>query len=255
MNQVVQKLGWIVVTCTGILLCAPAGAARTQIATSGKKHVQLVELFSSESCSSCPPADDYVSTLRDRTGLWTRFVPVVFHVDYWNHLNWKDEYSSEPMTRRQQAHAAGWPRPAVYTPGFVLDGKEWRGWRESTLPRDESPSSVVLSIFKDEDGSYSVSAEGLKKGTNYTIRIAKLGMGLVTKVATGENGGSTLKHNFLVLDWKSNEVSLKTTASAMATVSFKLDADSKKKPTQTAIVAWIETTGSPTPLQATGAYL
>ena len=227
--------------------------AQTLVASSGKNHVQLVELFSSESCSSCPPADEWVSGLKDRSGLFTRFVPVVFHVDYWNHPDCKDEFSSNDMTRRQQRLAQTWSQPAVYTPGFIVDGKEWRGWRESTLPREERPSSIELKVFKETDGNYSVQAEGLRSGTSYSIRIAKLGLGIVSKIASGENSGKTLTHDFVVLDWKTKAVSdgkdSKVRFDAFATL------DKKKTASKFAVVAWIEKTNSPAPLQAAGALL
>jgi hypothetical protein len=157
------------------------------------------------------------------------------------------------MTRRQQDLASHWPIPAVYTPGFVLDGKEWRGWNRATIPYDDSKSPIALKIEKEDDGRFTVSVTGLKANQNYTIRIAKLGMNLSTDVKSGENAGRKLNHNFVVLDWKSEDA---TSKSPQAT--FKLDDVPKtvsKKASKTAIAAWIELAGNPAPLQATGADL
>ncbi len=97
---------------------------------SGETPAALVELFTSEGCSSCPPADAWVSTLKGNPGLWKRIVPVVFHVDYWNSLGWSDRFSSPENTARQRRYAAVWGTDSVYTPGMVLNGREWRNWFE-----------------------------------------------------------------------------------------------------------------------------
>jgi len=221
----------------------------TLIASSGKARVQLVELFSSESCSSCPPADAWISTLWDRAGIWKKFVPVVFHVDYWNHLNWKDRFSSDEMTKRQYALSQTWAQPPVYTPAVIVDGKEWRDWRSGKTFPPAKAQSIELSIFKNDDGSYRVKASGLSSQKKYVLRAAQLGMNLSTDVKSGENSGRLLKHNFVVLDWNGKSVSQ---TSSESTFTFK---DSKQKASRLAIAAWIEEEGNPAPLQSVGGYL
>ena len=225
-----------------------AQGKETLFASSGSNRVQLIELFSSESCSSCPPADAWISSLKDRAGLWKRFVPVVFHVDYWNHLGWKDGFSSDEMTKRQVALSRLWPTPSVYTPAVVVDGKEWREWRsaEKTIP-SSSAQSIELSIYKNDDGSYRVKANGLSSRKKYILRAAQLGMSLNTDVKSGENSGRILKHNFLVLDWSGKSVSQ---ASPEASFKFK-----ESKVPRLGFAAWIEEEGNPTPLQSVGGYL
>lgn len=231
-----------------LVLSGGAQAKETLIASSGQARVQLIELFSSESCSSCPPADAWISTLQDRAGLWKKFVPVVFHVDYWNHLGWKDGFSSDEMTKRQVALSQQWAVPSVYTPAVVVDGKEWRGWRSDgqTLP-SSSAQGIELSIFKNDDGSYLVKATGLSSKKKYVLRAAKLGMSLSTDVKGGENSGRLLKHNFLVLDWNGKSISQ---ASPEASFKFK-----ESKASRLGLAAWIEEEGNPTPLQSVGGYL
>src|ERR1700677_1386741 len=68
----------------------------------------LVELYSSEGCSSCPPAESWGGSLRQDSGLWKKFVPVEFHVNYWDDLGWKDPYASNEFTDRQKNYAALW---------------------------------------------------------------------------------------------------------------------------------------------------
>ncbi|MCB1738986.1 MAG: DUF1223 domain-containing protein, partial [Gammaproteobacteria bacterium] len=102
---------------------------------SGPRQVALLELFTSEGCSSCPPADRWLSGLIDDPRLWRELVPVAFHVDYWDYLGWPDRFASREFSRRQRDHARSGGLSQVYTPGVVLNGAEWRGWhRGRPLP-------------------------------------------------------------------------------------------------------------------------
>src|SRR5580765_4331045 len=105
------------------------------------RKATLLELFTSEGCSSCPPAESWLSRLKESPGLWKEFVPVAFHVDYWDYLGWRDPWSSKTFTDRQHAYANAWRSDSVYTPGFVFNGKEWRAWARSK----SVPSTAVIS--------------------------------------------------------------------------------------------------------------
>jgi hypothetical protein len=220
------------------------------IAASGTKHVQLIELYSSESCSSCPPADAWISELQGTSGLWTEYVPAVFHVDYWNHLDWKDGFSSDKMTKRQYDLSNRWEKPSVYTPAFVLDGREWRDWGTHKLPPSKNFRGIELFIYRVSEGVFRVKATGLQNGKWYTVHIVKLGMGLSTDVKSGENAGRTLKHNFVILSWEKGSLSSKTIDQV-----FTFETDTAKKVSRFAVAAWIEEQGNPTPLQSVGGYL
>src|SRR6516164_9572668 len=89
---------------------------------SGPAQVSLLELYTSEGCSSCPPAEAWLGELSRNPNLWRAVVPVSFHVDYWDNLGWKDGFSSREFTLRQRFYAASWGSESVYTPGFVLNG-------------------------------------------------------------------------------------------------------------------------------------
>ena len=92
------------------------------------EQTALLELYTSEGCSSCPPAEAWLSGLKESPGLWKSFVPLAFHVDYWDYLGWRDPWAARLYSDRQRAYAGRWHSESIYTPGFVLDGKEWRGW-------------------------------------------------------------------------------------------------------------------------------
>ncbi len=232
-----------------LVFCALSEAhARKLVGASTEKRVPLLELYSSESCSSCPPADEWISTFVDKPNLWKTFVPIVFHVDYWNHLGWKDGLSSEAMTARQREVAQTWAEASVYTPAVVLDGKEWRQWRNAEVPDQTSsvPYDVSLSIYQNDDGSFVVTGKRKDSGP-VVIRMALLGMQLSSKVTNGENSGKLLKHNFVVLDWSKKPAGGKTFEERF---EFK-PKDIKKL----AVVAWIESPSSPKAIQATGGFL
>jgi len=97
-----------------------AGVEPLAFQSSGNKTA-LLELFTSEGCSSCPPAETWLSGLKSAPGLWKEFVPVSFHVDYWDHLGWKDAWGTKAFSDRQRAYARNWQTDSIYTPGFVLD--------------------------------------------------------------------------------------------------------------------------------------
>src|SRR5262245_10264750 len=113
------------------ILCAeqkpdpPRGTVTFQ---SPDRRTALLELFTSEGCSSCPPAEAWLSRLKESPCLWKDFVPVAFHVDYWDRLGWEDPWGSRAYSQRLQSYARSWRNDSVYTPGFVLNGKEWRAW-------------------------------------------------------------------------------------------------------------------------------
>src|SRR5262252_2023521 len=103
---------------------------------SGTNRTALIELYTSEGCSSCPPAEEWLSKLKAHPRLWIDLVPAAFHVDYWDYLGWRDPFGAAAYSDRQRTYAAEWKSRSIYTPGFVLDGKEFRGWfKPDKLPQ------------------------------------------------------------------------------------------------------------------------
>jgi hypothetical protein len=218
---------------------------------SGKDQINLIELYSSEGCSSCPPADAYVSKLTNDPKLWKAFIPIAFQVDYWNDIGWKDVFSSKKMTERQVSHSRQWSQPSVYTPGFITNGAEWRNWRNQKPSDFANKKTFEIELNETQDLNFN-----LKIGTNsvlgkkVTVHVALVGFGLVTDVTAGENSGRKLEHNFVVLDWMDKTVNV----SEVEKNNFQF-----KKPTakykKLAVVSWVEKENDPTPLQAVGGYL
>src|SRR6266513_5976808 len=115
-------------------------------------QTSLLELYTSEGCSSCPPAEAWLSRLKESPKIWKNFVPVAFHVDYWDRLGWKDSFATRAYSERQRDYAGQWRSDSVYTPGFVLDGKEWRGWFSHGEPRPARSGPVGVLTARSEDG-------------------------------------------------------------------------------------------------------
>jgi hypothetical protein len=219
---------------------------------SGPNQVATVELFSSEGCSSCPPADRWFSTLKDKDGLWKSFVPLVFHVEYWDYLGWKDELASRDHSDRQRAYATEWGNDHIYTPGVVLNGSEWTGWRNRKEPQiGEQPAVGVIRLEQNGKRRFHVSFRPAKdKNPTLVLNLALLGMGVHHPVTSGENRGETLRHDFVVLQNKSVSVSCSTSCEA----DFDID-DSPVKAERLAAVAWVSTKASIRPVQSVGGFL
>ena len=218
-----------------------------QVFESTEKPTALVELYTSEGCSSCPPADRWLSSLKDDEGLWKEFVPLAFHVDYWDYIGWEDRFADKQYSQRQRRYAHEFSEPTVYTPGIRWAGHEWRAWRRGVLPQSTPiEKSAVLTLSVDQAGEFIASyADG---GGASKLNIAILGSGLETKVERGENRGHTLKHDFVVLHYQVLNPSSAGQWRGSLTAP-EIDA------ARYAVAVWVSDGSSQLPLQATGGYL
>lgn len=181
-------------SATALLMSTSVSA---QTWTHQGQPAQLVELFTSEGCSSCPPADRFLSKFQSSAKLWEEIIPVAFHVDYWDYLGWKDEFAHPAYSQRQRLYRAYGSISSVYTPGFVVDGKEWRGFfSRSPLPTKSPNDRGVLTLEKNQD-DFSLKYD--QKG-KYTAHLVLLAMDEKTKIKAGENRGRELEHDFVVLN-------------------------------------------------------
>ncbi len=238
-----------------LALLAAASGLRAEVVTvaSGPARVALIELYTSEGCSSCPPADSWISSLRQTNGLWKSYVPIAFHVSYWDHLGWKDRFASSDFTKRQYAYADHWGANGVYTPCFVRNGMEWRP--SGRLPEATTGAPGVLTVVADGSDTYRVSfvpARGLP--SDLEAHVALLAGNLHSKVTAGENDGSTLSHEFVVVTLKSTALTTSTAAPRFEGV-VHLETPSIEIAPRLALAAWISPAGSLEPLQATGGWL
>ena len=217
---------------------------------SGEKRVSFVELFTSEGCSSCPPAERTLSKLTSHPSLWKTFVPVAFHVNYWDNLGWKDRLASAEFTQRQHIYASGWRSGTVYTPEFVLNGREWQWSGADALARESNERPGSLTVLENGAGNFTVTFGPTKPMTGQVLaHVALLGFGVKSDVARGENAGRKLMHDFVVLAQGDSALE----GSALR-AEFKLPEDGSQSHPR-AIAAWVSAGGDPTPIQATGGWL
>jgi hypothetical protein len=223
-------------------------AADPVILESGPKKVQLLELFTSEGCSSCPPAEASLSRLVNDSRLWREFVPVAFHVDYWDRLGWKDPFASVEWTKRQETYAGNWKAESVYTPAFVLNGREWRN---ANVPSANDEAPGVLKIVVRGQDIMEVNFEPAKGSSEkFDVYLARLGFGIAVNVRAGENNGRSLRHDFVVLSLTHEKLT-----SGKQELHFAPAPESAARPERTALAAWIANASDIRSIQATGGWL
>lgn len=220
-------------------------AAEPQTFSSGAARVSLVELYTSEGCSSCPPAEKWLGSFRDDAGLWKNFVPVAFHVDYWNQLGWPDRFSSKANTQREYAYAEAWGAGNVYTPCVVRDGAEWRE-RSEKISVAGKPAGVLTASYDGAVLRAEFAPAAPRAGEQFEIHAALLGGGIVSKVSAGENSGETLRHEFVALALAQGAPGAEIALAAPP----KLASVARR-----ALAVWVTRRGELVPLQATGGWL
>ncbi len=201
----------ILTTLTGALLLFIAGSSLADCtAQSGTQRVALLELYTSEGCSSCPPADRWLAQLGPEGFAPARVVPLALHVDYWNYLGWADPFAQARFTERQQAYRARGGASAVYTPQFILNGREYRGWfRGEDLARrlesagvQPAPATIALRLARADEATLEVTGEvsGVEtaKRERAGIYVALYENNLMNDVRAGENRGARLRHDYVV---------------------------------------------------------
>ena len=222
-----------------ILMLARAAAAAEIVIESPPSRVHLIELFTSEGCSSCPPADAWMRGLKGERGLWREFVPIAFHVNYRDHLGWADRLASPLFTQRQRDYGTLWRSKSIYTPEFVLDGREWNG-RE--VPRASGEKAGVLRIRVTEGrAGIRFPPDGLS-GRKIVAHLVWLAGEVENNIQAGENRGRKLQHDFVALSLESQPLTGGT-----ATFTITRPASAK------AVAAWI--TEADKLLQAAGGTL
>ena len=164
----------------------------------------VVELFTSEGCSSCPPADALLGELAQRPDI----VALAFHVDYWDYIGWKDPYASAANTQRQHDYAAALGLHMVYTPQMVVDGRTDVGRfgarrRRGRDRQGRRGPKLAIAIEKDAGGyRVAIPAAAPPAGGPATVWLALFDSERETRVKRGENGGRTLKEYNIVREWR-----------------------------------------------------
>ena len=210
-NEPSSSLGrWVVAAVAAIAaalsLSAHGGDERISV-TSGELRTPVVELYTSEGCSSCPPADRWLRQLGRSLDGDFRAVPLAFHVDYWNYLGWIDPYSKPAYTKRQREAPAN-HRRGIYTPQFLVDGRKARGAaaiiraiRNANGQRAEATIVARVARRGADAIAARISVDNRSSGEYIQAHLAVHESGLVRQIGAGENRGKTLLHDFVVRHW------------------------------------------------------
>lgn len=187
------------------LFSLPAFAGDPIVVSSGDKQTAVVELYTSEGCSSCPSADRWLSRLIEAPKDELDVLALAFHVDYWDYLGWKDRFSSAAYTSRQRQLGANNLQQTIYTPEFFVNGMEARGTNkilQKIKQANQQPSPLDLKLTVSRDKT-SLVLELRSPGDRDTIgqihhRYLVYENNLSTDVKRGENSGEILKHEQVV---------------------------------------------------------
>jgi len=219
--------------------------------SSGKQRVALIELFTSEGCSSCPPADQWLRSLKVDPGLWKEFAPIAFHVDYWDYIGWSDRFAQAGFSDRQRRYADEGGARVVYTPGFFRNGQEWRGWQSGTALADDEREAGELRVRISNQVVEVQFDSGGENREELVFHLAVLGMNLETRVRAGENNGRTLRHDFVAL----GIVSVPFGRAGTGYQAIAQLPEISLIPGDRAMVAWVSGDKKQAPIQSVGGFL
>ncbi len=174
---------------------------------SQETQTQVIELYTSEGCSSCPPADRWLSSLKNNSELFKSFIPIALHVDYWDYIGWKDPFSQKKFTEKQRSYAQKFNDNRIYTPAVIVNGKE------HFVGSNRSKMYTKIKEYKKHKNKYDISLGAIQQKKNsvkfeYTIdgdvsntkaRVVLAIKERITEVKRGENARRTLKNNNIVV--------------------------------------------------------
>jgi len=232
--------------------------ARAEVcsAKSGSRTVALVELYTSEGCDSCPPADRWLASTFPVGATGANAIALAFHVDYWDRLGWKDRFAAPEWTERQHAAARANRSSFVYTPQVLVQGRELAGWRSKT-----AAAAVAATAAAPARASVALEAEARRgvlavKAAAHVQRDAdRAGAALyvvladsahVSEVKAGENAGARLAHDHVVRALRGG-FAVNGSGEAIGEITLPLPAEPGRAPT---VVAFVQNPATGDVLQA-----
>lgn len=245
LKRSIQSIHLILIALS-LLVTVKSATAEPVTITSTNEETYFLELYTSQGCSSCPPAEEWISQFTDHEKLWKSIIPLNFHVDYWDYLGWKDPFASPEFSRRQRTYAKLGNSRTVATPGFIIDGKGWQGWfRGKGFPEANIKSPNTLTATIDET-KVKVNFDSITN-SELIAHVALLGFGIETKVKAGENNRRLLNHDFVVIGYQQGKMTADNKLSSFIDLPFPpiVNVDTAR----TAIVVWVSTKKDPTPIQ------
>ncbi len=215
----------------------------------------LIELFTSEGCSSCPPADRLLSAIIDEAIRQKQNIYALsFHVDYWDYIGWKDPYSRKSYSDRQRRYAQAFKTTRIYTPQMIVNGQHEFVGSSRRKSQDaivaaftsKAISSVRLNNFSSEASAFRFDYRVSHLPAGAIINFALVEQDLEQNVSSGENRGRVLQHDNVVR-------SFRTAVSAQGTISLELPDDLQYE--KSAVIAYVQNAESMAVLGATRAAL
>lgn len=216
------------------------------------ERLVVVELFTSQGCSSCPPADRVLSRLGSDPELADRVVPLSFHVDYWNRLGWRDPFSSPAWTQRQERYVRALRARSLYTPQMVVNGEREMVGSSETRVRDAIRRSLAeppvgqlqvrLGDGQPEGGAgelpVTVIAELSTEPRPHDLVLVLFQTGLETDVPRGENAGRHLANDYVVR--RLSRVARLTPDEPRFEDTLHLPLDANWEPGSFGVAAWLQ---------------
>jgi hypothetical protein len=197
----------MVAVIAGSVVAGPARGAACG-AKSGPRTLPLVELYTSEGCSSCPPADRWLSATFAGNPAAAAPIPLAFHVDYWDRLGWKDRFGAAAHTERQYDAMRANRARFVYTPQVLLQGRDFPEWRERggamalAAAGAVAPRAEIALAAAPQPGAIAVKASARVPAVidreGAVLYVALADSGLASDVKAGENAGVRLAHDHVV---------------------------------------------------------
>jgi hypothetical protein len=190
-------------TILSIAVCAASMPAITAFsmencsAKSAAQLVPVVELYTSEGCSSCPPADAWLSTLKaaHKEG---KVVAQAFHVNYWDYIGWTDRFAAPAYTQRQRELSARTNLNSIYTPQIAKNGLTVRGYDAKTAIASNEAAQASIELLQKEPNRFEARVLPAQTGAAWSAYFTVTEHEHVSRVNAGENKGETLKHDFVV---------------------------------------------------------
>lgn len=165
----------------------------------------VVELFTSQGCSSCPPADAFLAKLAQNDGV----LALALHVDYWDYIGWKDSFGDPAHTRRQKAYASAGGRRSIYTPQMIIQGvqdvvgTQSRNIRDLIASHADEPAMIDLRARRTESGQLRITARANDDSLNGTalVQVVRYEPSQTVRITKGENAGRIVTYTNIVTAW------------------------------------------------------
>jgi hypothetical protein len=222
------------------------------VGRSGERTTALVELYTSEGCSSCPPADRWLSSL-GKAHRPDQVVPLALHVDYWDYIGWKDPYARREFSQRQRRLSQLQRLALVYTPQVLLQGLDFRSWGQpeferavARINRQPARARLELEILAAASDTLQLRATASVPDaalqSDAALYVAAYENRLESRVSAGENRGRLLSHDHVVLEWQGPY--------AVGEHQLKLGLLPKAKSADSGVVAFVQNRRTAEVLQA-----